>query len=338
MRVVQLVCSDGFAGVERYIVNLAVGLCADGIDVTVVGGAEVQMRHALETTPAIWRPGSTMLEAKRELHALRAVDIVNSHMSQADLIVSLTGTRRSFRRVSTRHFAAPRGSSRPAAAVFGPISRRIDAQLAISRFVAENVDGPSQVVHSGVATRPLGGGRRPEVLLVQRLEAEKDTETAIRAWALASARSRGWLMRIAGDGSQRAFLEGLASRLGVEESIEFLGFRADVDELLAHAGLLLAPTPREGLGISVLEAMAHGTPVIASAAGGHLETVGEVAPDLLFDASDPAEAARLIDELVADPARRESVGILLRERQQERFTLSGQVLGTRRLYERVLSR
>lgn len=338
MHVVQLVCSDGFAGVERYLVNLATGLAAQGVDVTVIGGAPGSMREALAGAQVAWRPGGSMLQALREIRSLRDVDLVNSHMSQADLVTALGRTGRDFRHVSTRHFGAPRGSSRPAAAVFAAVARRVDAQLAISRFVADNVDGVSEVVHSGVATRPLSADRVDEVLLVQRLEPEKDTATGLRAWAVSSARSRGWRLRVVGDGSQRRELEELAGALGVADSVEFLGFRTDVDALLARAGALLAPTPREGLGIAVLEAMAHGTPVVASAGGGHLETVGAVAPEVLFPPGDADAAARALDALVADPARRAALGAALRERQQESFTLASQVSGTRRLYERVLAR
>jgi len=334
---VQLVCSVGFAGVERYVVNLAGGLAAAGIDVTVIGGREEDMRDALAPSSVTWRPGASMAQAFAELRRLPLAEIVNSHMSQADLVVALARPGRRFRHVSTRHFGAPRGSSGVSAAVFGVIGRRIDAQLAISEFVAEHVDGRSEVVHSGVAERPRSRERGPFALLVQRLEPEKDTETAIRAWARCSAPSQGWRLRIAGDGSQRGYLERLATELGVADSVDFLGFRSDVEALLGEAGLVLAPTPREGLGISVLEAMAHGTPVIAAAGGGHLETVAVVAPELLFAPGDAAAAASRLDALVQDSGHRGRAGDALRELQRSRFTLESQVAGTRRIYERVLA-
>jgi glycosyltransferase involved in cell wall biosynthesis len=338
VHVVQVVCSDGFAGVERYIASLAAGLAAEGVEVSVVGGAERQMTEALGPTAVAWRPGNTMVQALRELRALPRPDVVNSHMSQADLVVALGRAGRRFRHVSTRHFGAVRGRSRAAAAVFAAVGRRIDAQLAISSFVAQNVEGDSEVVHSGVESRPDGGSRAPEVLLVQRLEAEKDGETAVRAWATSTARAQGWRLRVVGDGSQRALLESLAAELGVGDSIEFMGFRNDVDELLSRASVVLAPTPREGLGIAVLEAMAHGVPVVAAADGGHLETVGIAAPDLLFRPGDAAAAARLLDGLVADPDRRDVAGRALRDLQRERFTLASQVAATRQLYAKVLAR
>lgn len=343
MRVVHVVCSDGFGGVERYIANLALRLASRGVEVAVVGGAEASMRAALDDAGVEWLPGDDMAMALRSLRRLPTPDVVNTHMSEADAVgfayrcVARGGRR--VRHVSTRHFAGPRGSRAPARAALGLLARTIHRQLAISRFVADHIEGAADVVHSGVPVRKAPADRARTVLVAQRLEPEKDTETAVRAWALAdAARLDGWRLVIAGDGSQRDRLEHLAGELGIRDSVDFLGFRSDVDALLQRAGLAITPTPREGLGIFVLEAMSVATPVVAAAGGGHLETVGAIRPDLLFPPGDAAAAARLIDELAADPARRAEAGSALQELQRSDFTIDRQADATRALYERLLAR
>lgn len=340
MRVAQVVCSDGYGGVERYLLNLGRGLAACGLEVVVIGGSEAAMKDDV-TSYGRWLPGNSPRQAWASLRSLGPVDIVNTHMSQADLIGCLHRlTARGARLVSTRHFAAPRGTGILARAMMRPLAGAFSAQIAISGFVRAAIDGDSVVVRSGVAPRDAvdDSARERYVLVAQRLEGEKDTSTALRAWSKSSARRRGWTMRIAGSGSQRPSLEAEAHALGLEGEVEFLGFRTDVDALVARAGLVVAPTPREGLGILVLEAMASGTPVVAAAAGGHLETIGEVAPDLLFTPQDAAEAARIIDALVEDPARRREAGAVLRSAQREGFTIERQVAGTVDVYRRVLAR
>ncbi len=66
--------------------------------------------------------------------------------------------------------------------------------------------------------------------------------------------------------------------------MELVGHVAETDALLAGASILLAPAPREPFGLSVVEAMAHGLPVVAAGGGAHLETVGD--DGLLFPRGD----------------------------------------------------
>jgi len=339
LRVVQLTCSDGFGGVEQYLLNLGRGLAERGIDVTIIGGAEHSMRAAAERYGA-WLPGNTFAQAIAALRSLGHVDLLNTHMSQADLAgcVARIQSRR-LPQVSTRHFAARRGRNAATHAAFRVLVRGISAQIAISQFVAANVDGHCHVVRSGVAVADVVGQqvREPVVLVAQRLEPEKDTMTAVRAWALSSARNRGWKLQIAGAGSERERLESEVQTLGIQESVHFLGFRDDVAALLARSGAVFAPTPREGLGILVLEAMAAGTPVVAAAGGGHLETVGPVTPELLFDPGDATAAARVLDALTTNAAARRAAGAVLKDAQRRSFTIAAQIEATVAVYQGVLS-
>lgn len=339
MRVVHLVCSTGFAGVERYIANVATGLSHDGVEVIVIGGDQTAMRESLAGTGVAWHEGNDMRTALRSLRSIEVPDILHTHMSQADLVgwVDRRTRGRRARHVSTRHFAGLRGGNALSRAVFRRVAPTMAAQIAISKFVAESVEPPVDLVYSGVDSSDAAADRGRFVLAAQRLEPEKQTAEVIEAWALSQGPHLGWTLRIAGDGSEREQLETLARTRGVDKSIEFLGHRSDMPALLGSAAMVVAPTPREGLGILVLEAMAEATPVVASAGGGHLETVGAVAPELLYAPGDPAAAARVIDALLADATLRTTVGETLRSLQRERFSLEQQVAGTRAVYERILS-
>jgi glycosyltransferase involved in cell wall biosynthesis len=169
--------------------------------------------------------------------------------------------------------------------------------------------------------------RDPIVLVVQRLEAEKRTEVALRAWSLIPDRG-DWRLRIAGSGAQLSELVRLADDLGITGSVDFLGFQTDVDSLYRRASIFLAPTPREGLGLSVIEAMAHGLPIVAAGSGGHLESIGPVEGSALFAPDDPEAAAIQLARLVASSEERQRYGDALRERQRSVFNLRDQTART----------
>ncbi len=335
MHIVQLMCSAAFAGVERYVLTVAEHL-AHHEQVTVIGGAPEQLADRLAAHGAHWLPGTSRREALRSLRGLGKVDLIGTHMTDADLLGALArpaGTAV----VSTRHFAAPRGSTTLARTVSRTVSKRIDAQIAISQYVADAIESPSHVIHTGVANVPNSPMPRERiVLVVQRLEPEKQTSDALRAWSQSSGPSLGWQLWIAGEGSQGHALKRLAGELGVTRSVRFLGFASDTSALYRRASVLIAPTPREGLGLVVLEAMAHGLPVVAADAGGHRETAGSVPGAALFPATDTVAAAELLDSLMTDPTRRAEYGLALQARQRRAFTVDSQLERTLRLYRDVV--
>ncbi len=335
LSIVHVVCTDAFAGVERYVLGSALGLTRAGHSVTVVGGSESAMREPLERGGADWLPGTTVRQALGSLRRIRRPDVLITNMTQADLAGVVASRRLRVPVVSIRHFASRRGSSPIFRLIAGWIARQIAAQIAISEFVQSEIDGPSTVVHTGVGR--IGDeefDRKPFVLVAQRLELEKHTEVAVRAWARVADRG-DWRLRIAGQGAELDRLVSLATSLGIAASVDFLGFRSDMDSLYSQASILVAPTPREGLGLSVIEAMAYGLPVVAARGGGHLESVGAVVSPSLFEPGDDSAAALHITRLMADPVERRRYGDALRERQRSAFSIDNQTAGTVRILTSV---
>lgn len=342
LRILHVIRSDAFAGVERHVANLAAGQADSGHRVRIVGGAPDAMRAALDGRAVPVDGAATTVGAAVAAHRTASgghlPDVVHAHMTAAELAVALLPTLRGVPLVATRHFARHRGSSPVARRVGAVVATRIDAQVAISEYVAGRIDGPSTVVYPGVPVRDaVDGARERVVLVVQRLEPEKSTETAVRAFAASGLAAQGWTLRVAGDGSERPRLEALAARLGIWPSTEFLGTRADCSSLMDEASVLLAPCTIDGLGLSVLEAMSGGLCVVAAAAGGHLETVGRVDGARLFAPGEPEDAARLLRAVAADPASAREHGLALQAVQRERFTVRSQVDGTLAVYQTVLT-
>ena len=334
LRVAHVVCTDAFAGVERSIVLSSRALAARDHEVHVIGGSPAAMPAMLEGAVASWQPARSVLSGVRALRALGALDVVHAHMTAAELAVVLSARWRCSHFVTTRHFAAARGTSARGRVMRPVMSAVPHTELAISPFVAEHLEGPSLLVPHGLEPMPRADRRSKTVVIVQRLEAEKDTATAIRAWAQSSLSGRGWQLDIAGDGAERASLERLAATCGVADSVRFLGHVADTMGLRAHAAIQLASPPHEPFGLSVLEAMACGLPVVAARGGAHPYLLGGDVSSL-FGASDAGEAAALLDALATDEAARTALGDRLRARARQQFSLERHAALLEAAYERV---
>ncbi|GGI46676.1 glycosyltransferase involved in cell wall biosynthesis [Agromyces flavus] len=342
LRILHAIRSDGFSGVERFVLRLARQQQADGHDVAVIGGATEQMRESLDP---IGIPHTAAPHTHEVARAVRrsasAFDVVNAHMTAAELgtAAGLAGRVRRPAVVVTRHFAKPHGRVGPIPV--GPLVRPfIDAQISISRAVASAIDGPSTVVHSGVEARPMRDGllRGRTVLMAQRLQPEKHGHVGIRAFAAAGLAEMGWTLEIAGHGPEQVALEQLARDLGIARAVRFLGYRADLPEVMDRAGLLIAPCPVEGLGLTVLEAMAGGMPVVAAGAAGHLDVFEGLEDRCLFAVDHPDDAARMLRRLADDDDSRSALGVVMHSVQQRRFSLRAQAAGTERVYRSVLRR
>jgi glycosyltransferase involved in cell wall biosynthesis len=339
LSIAHVVCTNEFAGVERYVTTLGVGLAARGCRVVVIGGEEERMSAALGPAGVEWAGGASTAEALAQLVRHRGVDLVHAHMTAAELVAVASSPIMRRPVVATRHFAQRRGSSRPARLAGRLATARVAAQLAISQYVADTVEGPTVIVPPGTAEHArvaTASERQPVVLVTQRLEVEKRTDLALRAWQESGLAGEGWRLLVAGGGQQRESLEGLAARLDIAESVDFLGPRDDIEPLHQRASILLAPRPDEPFGLSVVEAMAAGLPVVAARGGGHLETVGAAPGAALYEPTDTQGAGRLLADLAADATRRDRYGAALRTIHHERFTVDRQVAATLEVYRSVV--
>lgn len=194
------------------------------------------------------------------------------------------------------------------------------------------------VLHNAVPSAPVREGQPahiPVVLAVGRLKAPKDFSTLLQA--LARLEAGTYRALIAGDGPEREQLESEARHLGLASSVEFLGERNDIPNLILSSDLFVLSTRSEGLPMSVLEAMAAGLPVVASEVGGIPELV-DAKTGLLVPPEDSAALANAVEKLIADPGLRARLGAAGRARAEERFDLESWGREHIGLYERELER
>jgi glycosyltransferase involved in cell wall biosynthesis len=179
------------------------------------------------------------------------------------------------------------------------------------------------------SSRPHGG---PALVagVAGNLEHWKGIDVLIEAAALASP---PWRLEIYGTGSLRDELEHLAHARGVDA--RFHGFVPDLREKLAQLDLLVQPSRADTFGLSVLEAMAVGLPVVGARAGGIPELIVDGGTGLLVEPEDPQALAAALDSLAAEPERRRELGRRGRQRVVEHFSVDAMVGRTIELYEEL---
>lgn len=157
---------------------------------------------------------------------------------------------------------------------------------------------------TGLTPDPTGGRTPvPTFLYVGRLKRYKGVETAIRAVALVRRAGTDVVLEIAGQGDDRPRLERLVTELGLGSGVRFLGFVPEEDKraLLRRSWATVFPSPKEGWGITNVEAAACGTPAVASDSPGLRESVRHEETGLLVPADDPPALAAALQRLAREP-------------------------------------
>lgn len=141
---------------------------------------------------------------------------------------------------------------------------------------------------------------------------------------------------IIGDGPSRDGIAQLAERLGISERVRLLGYRHDVADLLADIDVLVFPSLKEGLPLTVLEAMGAGKPIVVTDIDGHRELIEHEISGLLVPPSDPMAIADAVVSLLSNQAIARSMGMVARQRALDSYATSRMVGETDSLYQRLL--
>lgn len=193
---------------------------------------------------------------------------------------------------------------------------------------AKEAAGPAtrRAVEEAAAVRLLYVG-----LLIPR----KGLHTLIRALPLLREAGHSFRLTIAGSGPDRPALQVEAARAGVADRVDFLG-RVEDDKLptlYRSADIFVFPSVKEGFGLVLVEAMACGLPVVASAAPPIPEVVG--AAGEFFKPEDPSDLALVLGRVISDPALRRRLSAEGRQRVRDRFLWSRVAERTLEIYKQV---
>ena len=347
------------AGAERHLIELARGLREQGweSDVLVAAPRPDTLGHLLERLrgectdvrvrrmPAHLSP-SLFMDIRSAVRGGR-YDVVHLHLVHADWHGGAAAAASAERCavVSTKHNHDPFRRRAGVRAVERWTAKRCDAVIAISQsladFTAEFSGVEPVTISYGLDAgalppeRPSTGGSR--LLAVGRLEDQKAFDILLEAMRGVADAEPTVRLSIAGDGPQRASLVKRRQRLGLDEHVELLGWREDVNELLAQTDALVHPSRWEGFGLVLLEAMRSARPIIATSVGAIPEVVVDGQTGLLVPPGDAEALAAAILHLMRMPDRGAALGRAGRERILDRFTPARMAAATADVYERALT-
>jgi len=232
------------------------------------------------------------------------------------------------------------------------VAAGVDRYIAVSHEVARRLHQafhiPARkinVVHNGIPLPTIDaptntalrrilmrGTERAIVLVTARLDKQKGHHYLLQAASLVPKA----VFVLVGDGPERASLEAQARALGLSDRVTFLGYRDDVGDLLTTCDLFVLPSLFEGLPLSVLEAMAAGKPVVATAIGGTDEAIVQGHTGLLVPPGDPIALAAAIRTVLSNPKLARRLAAAGKARVHEHFSADAMIHKVTNIYEEIL--
>lgn len=178
--------------------------------------------------------------------------------------------------------------------------------------------------------------KAPLVVTVARLAPQKGVKFLLTAATHVLREVPNAQFLIVGDGPLKKDLEIMVEKSGVRRKIFFTGFRDDVRDILAACDIFVLPSLTEGLPLTVLEAMAAGKPVVATAVGGIPEVVLDRETGFLVPPRKPMPLAKAISFLLLNKEVAIQMGMAGRRRAEEEFNLRRTIGETEKVYDELI--
>jgi glycosyltransferase involved in cell wall biosynthesis len=361
-RLLVLITLAEVGGAQTYVMSLLPAL-TERFDVCVAAWGPGPLREAAERAGARYVPLEHVRRAIHPVHDLLGLvelvrlcrrerpHVVHANSSKAGILGRVAAAlARVPIRVFTVHGWAFKAYSGLASRLYLWADRAMRPLTSVTICVADNElraglaagtcsAGRTVVIRNAVDVRaarraPLNG-RPPAIMSVGRLKEPKDFVGLVRA--LGRLERGSFRAQIVGDGPDRGAVEAELARLGLHGSVELAGTVEDVAERLAAADVFVLSSYSEGMPMSVLEAMAAGLPVVATAVGGLPELVVDGETGLLVPPGRQEELAAALRRVVDDEELRRRLGAAGRARAEERFDLPAFREAHVELYARELS-
>lgn len=353
MRVLQLTSHLEIGGISSYVVTLSEQLKRRGHDVVVASERGLLLERLAAAGVPHWRlPLRTSAEFSPQVawgawqldRRLRRepVDLIHAHTRVAQVIAEGLWRLRQIPYVTTWHGIYRRRLSRRWLPATGRVSIAISEP--VMQHLLHDFRRPAdsvRLIFNSVDSEHFS--RRPESAAVEayrrrwRLDPAQPTIGSIGRFAsggvkgldliLAAARALqdafpGLQVVLAGDGPRRAWMEEEAKRLGIRDRVRFVGATADVRLPLAVMDVFVFPSRwPEAFGLALIEAMATGRPVVASAIGAIPGIVRDGRDGLLVPSDDVAALGRAITRLLQDRESADRLGAQAQRRVREAFSL-----------------
>lgn len=179
-------------------------------------------------------------------------------------------------------------------------------------YISGSVD--TEKFHPAPERRPDPGRPERTVICVARLAYSKGIDVLLHAWGRMMSTSSEWSvplkpkLLLAGDGELRSQLEHITAKLNIQHSVEFLGSRSDIIDLLQQSWGFVLPSRSEGMPNALLEAMACGLPCVATRVSGSEDIIANGLNGILVEPEQPAQMADALRCLIEDTELAQRLG------------------------------
>lgn len=345
MRIVQLITHmHEVGGAQIHVRDLSTRLARDGHYVSILYGAEKKLADELYVKEIEYIPVKRLirnmhvtkdiiafLEIRKSLKQLTP-DIVAIHSSKAGILGRLACWTLRIPFVFTAHgWAFTEGVEKNKQIIYrkvekwvGKITKKVISVCDYDRILAlQHRVLPSTkliTIHNGVidqnrfTSKQLGTNEMVKILMVARFDKPKNQLELLQA--LSQIRELNWYMIFAGDGRLKEQAAQFVQEHNLGHKVTFLGNHSNVPEILMDADIFALTSSWEGLPLSILEAMAHGLPIVASNVGGVKEAVRNDENGFLIHHNLP----ELLSILIENPMLRQKMGAKSREIYETSFT------------------
>lgn len=363
MNILQISSASSFGGGERYLVDLTNSLIARGHNLYAAVRPRSSLIRHLQLPPEkiLTLPLRNALDVQ-SAHELdrfvrrQQVEVVHAHMARDYSLASYAARRNpQIKFVATRHVLFQlnrlhRHTLARATRVIA-VSAAVAKELRSQRILSE---GQIAIIPNGIdvdrfaracagfdrAQFLRGMGLPPDCLLVGsigELRTLKRHGDFIRAAAMIVARFPETQFVLAGldtsaSGEVRKELEKLVVELGLSDCFYFLGWLDEAERLLCALDVFVSASETESFGLAIVEAMAAGTAVVATATEGAQEVIEDQKTGVLVPIGDVARIAESVCGLLGDAERRREIGARAKEAANERFSLKRMVDEIEKIY------
>lgn len=348
LSIVMIAHSHLLGGMERHVVALSKAMAENGHQVCFAGPMDGWLGHEMEqagfgccnvTLNGMYDVVS-WVKLLRFAHANHA-DVIHGHSQRGARYAAWTAWPLEVPAVGTAHSTTSHKwfkSSMHVIAVSRAVRKFLlsqgltDEQVSMIHLGVEDIgkfSSPSDEVIT--AKRPLRLG------IVSRVEHLKGHDIAFRAVAALKDRLPVELTVVGDDQTQwSADIKNMVQYSGIADRVKFLGQRSDIAELMATFDVVLAPSRREALSLTLIEAAAAGRAVVASKVGGIPEVVLHKKTGLLFPSEDWQTMANMIERL-GSPAVRVAYGMAARAYYEQEFTIDHMREKTEDVYRMLIA-
>ncbi|WP_336326815.1 glycosyltransferase [Halovenus sp. HT40] len=356
------------AGVANHLLSLCEGLIGRGWEVHVAylrGPAEMEREFEQAGCTVSCIGIERTMDPIGLARLIRYItkndfDIIHTHLFRGDVYGSIAGILTSNTPIiSTKHNNAPYLESLPYRWLHSLTAAISDEIITISDFLkdfhSENTFSREEkftTIHYGLDLKPFQQVNQDDVREIRstlpddsqiligtvcRLVNVKGIDILLDSLPRVIDANPQVHLLIVGDGPNREELERQCHTLGLENNVTFAGFRSDIPELMHAFDLFVLPSRREGFGLVLLEAMAAGTPIVATRTSAIPEVVVDNETGKLATVGDSEDLSEKIISTINNPNTMENMGQAGLERVENSFTMEETVSNTEILYKKYIN-